>query len=548
VAHFWIDNDGTAELTLDPDSLVVPDGFSIESSFARSLRPFGPRTSLAIRLDAAAPGVYSGEVRFDTNDADENPFSFTISGEVTSATGPITVDDFGLYRDTGTEGDLTTCNPKLTGVVNGNFSGGYVHVEFDHDEDHQEIEGVVEVPTTSSKFLYDPRDYDETLVGYVGSLSVYYRIVQYDAGGNVVAAGDWVEFAFALLALPGASYVVAEFALLNDTGESPADAVTSDPTLLVRVDTEETEKTHVSVQFECAGAVNGLATTGYDGTATYLPVGLPYGAPTDVRARVLEWDSEYGMYLIGDWTAPITVTLKSDPPPAIGELRLANDTGENDADNISTDVTLVGHVTPEADAPGNLEIQFDQDGDAQVDGTETTGDNGQFTYSPEELEEGQVTIRARAVEHGVGWTAYSPWASISFVYSSDPDGQEAQALVAGLNQFDQDWQTARDDYETALANARLRAGDARRKSAGAAAGGRAGLLGHVGHALRRRVRPAVSRRRRRRPELLLSVPPHGERRPGSSGPGRHRRLRRGRGCGEPPIRHRRRSPRAQLSS
>ena len=35
-----------------------------------------------MRLDASAEGLFGGSVSFDTNDADENPFDFSVSGEV----------------------------------------------------------------------------------------------------------------------------------------------------------------------------------------------------------------------------------------------------------------------------------------------------------------------------------------------------------------------------------------------------------------------------------------------------------------------------------
>ncbi|MDM8552996.1 hypothetical protein QUF72_23155 [Desulfobacterales bacterium HSG2] len=42
----------------------------------------GGTESFQIQLDAGSVGTYSGALRFENNDSDENPFNFTITGEV----------------------------------------------------------------------------------------------------------------------------------------------------------------------------------------------------------------------------------------------------------------------------------------------------------------------------------------------------------------------------------------------------------------------------------------------------------------------------------
>jgi hypothetical protein len=83
---FTIENTGTGDLTLDANSLSVPDGFSVGIPFATTVAP-NESTTLTIQLDAALAGYYGGAVSFGTNDSDENPFQFYVSGDVTSGGG-----------------------------------------------------------------------------------------------------------------------------------------------------------------------------------------------------------------------------------------------------------------------------------------------------------------------------------------------------------------------------------------------------------------------------------------------------------------------------
>jgi parallel beta-helix repeat protein len=79
VQTFTIANIGTAELNLS--NLQLPTGFSLVGTLPTTVAP-QTETPLQIQLDATAAGTLSGEVSFATNDSDENPFNFAISGTV----------------------------------------------------------------------------------------------------------------------------------------------------------------------------------------------------------------------------------------------------------------------------------------------------------------------------------------------------------------------------------------------------------------------------------------------------------------------------------
>lgn len=77
-----IRNDGTANLTLDPN-ITLPTGFTLAQGPALTTLPPGQSTSFRVALDTTTVGSFSGQVSFANDDANENPFNFTISGTVT---------------------------------------------------------------------------------------------------------------------------------------------------------------------------------------------------------------------------------------------------------------------------------------------------------------------------------------------------------------------------------------------------------------------------------------------------------------------------------
>ncbi len=88
---FTVYNMGTSGLTLDNASLAASvaaiPGYSLVSGFtpaATAAAPLAPGDSatFVVSLDAASTGTFGGTISFDTNDADESPFDFTISGTV----------------------------------------------------------------------------------------------------------------------------------------------------------------------------------------------------------------------------------------------------------------------------------------------------------------------------------------------------------------------------------------------------------------------------------------------------------------------------------
>jgi hypothetical protein len=88
---FTVRNDGSQPLTLG--SISLPTGFVLTDALPTSLAPF-TSDSFSVQLSTTGLGVKTGEISFATNDADENPFNFAVTGIVNPVQVPeITVLD-----------------------------------------------------------------------------------------------------------------------------------------------------------------------------------------------------------------------------------------------------------------------------------------------------------------------------------------------------------------------------------------------------------------------------------------------------------------------
>src|SRR6185503_7087867 len=82
---FTVTNDGDA--TLDLSGLSVPNGFSIAEGLSGALGP-GQSDNFTVRLDTGTVGTFAGDISFNNNDPNEDPFNFAVAGTVR----PVQVD------------------------------------------------------------------------------------------------------------------------------------------------------------------------------------------------------------------------------------------------------------------------------------------------------------------------------------------------------------------------------------------------------------------------------------------------------------------------
>jgi endo-1,3(4)-beta-glucanase len=114
VSHtFTVRNDGTAELTLE--DMTVPTGYTVAEGLSSTLAP-GASDTFTVRLDTTTTGTKAGEITFATNDSDENPFHFRITGTVNPAVANLALGKMavastsypGFGPSNTTDGNLTS--------------------------------------------------------------------------------------------------------------------------------------------------------------------------------------------------------------------------------------------------------------------------------------------------------------------------------------------------------------------------------------------------------------------------------------------------------
>src|SRR6266850_977151 len=108
---FRVTNQGRGTLSIS--KVTVPSGYTITDGLGGSISP-GASDTLTIRLDSGSAGTKSGNVNISSNDGDENPFNFAITGRVDSGGGGgggggggvnASVDSAGTLIITGTAGN-----------------------------------------------------------------------------------------------------------------------------------------------------------------------------------------------------------------------------------------------------------------------------------------------------------------------------------------------------------------------------------------------------------------------------------------------------------
>ncbi|MCX7015048.1 MAG: choice-of-anchor D domain-containing protein [Candidatus Sumerlaeota bacterium] len=76
---FTVRNLGSADLTTS--NLTVPDGFAIVDPLSATI-PVGGSDTFTVELPTTTEGNFSGDISFDNNDGDENPFNFSVFGKI----------------------------------------------------------------------------------------------------------------------------------------------------------------------------------------------------------------------------------------------------------------------------------------------------------------------------------------------------------------------------------------------------------------------------------------------------------------------------------
>ncbi|MEA5471836.1 DUF4347 domain-containing protein [Spirulina sp. 06S082] len=136
---FTIASTGTLSLSLG--SLTLPTGFSLVGGFPNSIAatndPNTPQTqTFTVQLDASSAGTFTGDLSFQTNDTNNNPYNFALTGTVTKpliiqvldGNGNLITDDTGSFdfgttnKDTAVEFTFKLSNPRTEAVTLSNLT------------------------------------------------------------------------------------------------------------------------------------------------------------------------------------------------------------------------------------------------------------------------------------------------------------------------------------------------------------------------------------------------------------------------------------------
>jgi hypothetical protein len=433
-------NGGSVVVEIDSDGDGAPNGQSDAVTVARDSFTFDPRTvdpSLAgfvgpvdlkyrARIIDAAGGVSLGPW---------SDFSFNLVAPPSAAH----VDDLALVNDTGASAtDLLTYDPRVSGQVGGPFVGTTVDVQFEDNGGGAPMGAVTGLTVPGQSFVYNPAADDPTLVNLSGTVTLNYRTVERDAGGNVVQTGAWTPFALTLYSpTPRAS--VGNFHLLDDTGVSNSDLVTTDPRVAGTVTGTFTNEI-VDVQFSNHG--DGVI----DGAVAVVDVGSDfdydprlsdptlnsYSGVLPLKYRTVELDGQGGE-ITGAW-ASFSLTLQTGTSAAvIDDLRLVNISGAAGPPATTDDATVAGTVVG-AQPGGTAQVQFDYNGDGTSDEATSALSDGTFSDTLPGLPYGSVALSARAVEFDSadGIELYGAWSSVDFSFVPAPPANLGSLALANV--------------------------------------------------------------------------------------------------------------------
>ena len=331
-------------------------------------------------------------------------------------------------------------NVTFEGQVSNELSLNQIVVQFDLDGDL-----LVDGYTTSDEFGRFSFEFEPF---QQGTRSVSVRAIENDFSGGTTKTGQWQSITLDVLPADAIVPGIASLELFEDTGKSDTDNITSNPTLRGQVEDYEFGS-NVAVEFDVDGdgLVDGATAIQADGTFLFTP-SIDFGVNT-LSARVSSV-AEDGKKLTSDWQS-IVITFESDLATELSvEAGLANDTGNDSQDGVTSDPTIAGVVTGFLSVSA-IDIEIDVDRDGVADFNTLTDGNGAFSFAFDDLEHGYYQIDVRASSYSEFWTgATSAWETVEFVMHSDPDGQEAQQMLSSADQYKQEVEAARNDYFDSL--------------------------------------------------------------------------------------------------
>lgn len=368
----------------------------------------------AVTPGGLAAGTMTVKARYEEWDASEGvavtsnwvSLTFTYQG-----TTPPVVTGLQLLNDDGPSAtDGSTTDPTVVGTVTDAVTPVGQEIEIDTDGDGVANDQIV--TDGKGQFTYRP-------VGLSpGTVTVQARGRILDPKSEEYLYSGWSSITFTLNSTAPVPGYVSSLALVTDDGASNADNVTTDPTIRgIVIDGQGAPVSQlVELDWTGDGVADGFVASDETGAFSYRPDPLDAGyIKLAARARVQTGDSNQDNY--GSWANfSFTLVGETNQAPTVSTLKLANDTGTYNWDNVTTDPTVIGTVTDPDGPAAYLQVEYDTDSDGIADGFTTTDYQGKFSIKPTDLRFGGVTVKVRAVEYDTrtGDQLYSLWQPLSF--------------------------------------------------------------------------------------------------------------------------------------
>jgi probable HAF family extracellular repeat protein len=358
IHHGFLYSGGTYT-TIDPPGSTYTDVYSINAS-----------GEIVGSYQDASVGASHGFV--------DNAGTYTtLDAPGATQTNALAINDLGHVA-----GTYTDSNGQYHGFLE---SGGtYTSINFPNSawtaaysiNDSDQVAGIyVDTSGREHSFLYSDGTY--TTIDPAGSTSTQIPIgyQPINASGQIVGTyNDATGGSGGFLSSPSP---VTE-ALKNDTGSSPTDKITMDPTLT------GSGVPNAVVSFTIDKTASATTVTAdSNGNWVYSPTGLADGQHTIIAS---ETDAAGN-----NGTASLTFTLDTHAP--VVTENLAHDTGPSSTDKITSNASLSGTGDP------NAVVHFTVDGVA-IDATATADSTGAgaWTFTPAGLADGAHTVIATEVD------------------------------------------------------------------------------------------------------------------------------------------------------
>ena len=290
-----------------------------------------------------------------------------------------------LANDTGdSDTDNITSDPTIIGTINTESEIVSLTAGFNETS----VEDFVDVTTgllEDGSFELDEELLEDVLGENLTNGTYTLKLQATDSDGNL---SEVIELEFTLDLEVEAPVISAELA--NDTGDSDTDNITSEPTIVGTVNIES--------------GIVGL-TAGFNDTPTEEFVDITDALLED---GTFELDREFLEDILGETLTNGTYTLKLqtidndnnlsevieleftldlDVEVPVISAELANDTGEDDTDNITSEPTIIGNINTESEVV-SLKAGFnDTPVEEFVDVTAALSEDGTFELDQEFLEE-----------------------------------------------------------------------------------------------------------------------------------------------------------------